>query len=378
MLDFDSFEVLTFDCYGTLIDWETGILDALKPSFHRAGMQLDGEAVLEAYGALEAEMEAGEFRPYKEILKAVLERLCEGFGFRAQADEMEAFSQSVKEWPAFADSPRALSTLKSKYKLAILSNIDRDLFEHSALKLGVEFDYVFTAEDIGSYKPSTKNFEYAMKSLPFAPDKILHVAQSLYHDIGPAGCLGLKTVWINRRQGRAGAGATPPSDSVPDAEYEDLDSFSADACAQMKRTSISTGNKALDDFYNVPVNKLFSYKLVSRSSEETVLSMEAREEFLQEEGLVQGGILSAIADTAAVYTFYPDLAPGQTMTSIEFKVNFLRPAAPGRGPLTARAKVVQRGKKVGICDVEVLQSEAVVLKGLFTYMFYEREGGGSG
>jgi uncharacterized protein (TIGR00369 family) len=131
-------------------------------------------------------------------------------------------------------------------------------------------------------------------------------------------------------------------------------------------------SKALKEFSNVPVNKLFRYTLVSRSSEETVISMEIREGFLQEEGLVQGGILSAIADTAAVYTFYPDLPTNMTMTSIEFKVNFLRPAVPGAGALVAKAKVVQRGRKVGLCDVEVFQSEAVVLKGLFTYMFYER------
>lgn len=136
---------------------------------------------------------------------------------------------------------------------------------------------------------------------------------------------------------------------------------------------MDSDRKAIEKFYNVPVNKFFRYELISRTQNEAVLSMEARGEFLQEEGLVQGGILSAIADTAAVYTFFPDLASNETMTSIEFKVNFLRPAAPGLGPLVARARVVQRGKKVGICDVEVSQSEKPVLKGLFTYLFYERE-----
>jgi uncharacterized protein (TIGR00369 family) len=135
---------------------------------------------------------------------------------------------------------------------------------------------------------------------------------------------------------------------------------------------MDSASMALRAFPNVPVNKFFRYTLVSRSSEETVIQMEVREGFLQEEGLVQGGILSAIADTAAVYTFYPDLQADVKMTSIEFKVNFLRPALPGAGPLVAKAKVVQRGRKVGLCDVEVSQSEAVVLKGLFTYMFYER------
>ena len=136
---------------------------------------------------------------------------------------------------------------------------------------------------------------------------------------------------------------------------------------------MASDNIAITRFLDVPVNKFFNYTLVSRSSEDAVVSMEVRDEFLQEEGVVQGGILSAIADTAAVYTFYPDLDENETMTSIEFKVNFLRPALPGRGPLVAKASVVQRGKKVGICDVEVSQSEALVLKGLFTYMFYERK-----
>lgn len=126
-----------------------------------------------------------------------------------------------------------------------------------------------------------------------------------------------------------------------------------------------------DKFYDVPVNKFFNYSLISRSNEEAVISMEARPEFLQEEGLVQGGILSAIADTAAVYIFYPDLHDDETMTSIEFKVNFLKPGTPGRGPLVAKARLVQRGRKVGVCDVEVSQSEELILKGLFTYMFYE-------
>lgn len=125
-------------------------------------------------------------------------------------------------------------------------------------------------------------------------------------------------------------------------------------------------------FQEVPINKFLRYKLVSHGAGEAVVSMEARPEFLQEEGLVQGGILSAIADTAAVYTFLPDLDEAQNMTSIEFKVNFLKPAVPGRGPIVARAKVVQRGRKVGVCDVEVSQGESLVLKGLFTYMFYLR------
>jgi len=141
---------------------------------------------------------------------------------------------------------------------------------------------------------------------------------------------------------------------------------------------MASDHKAIAQFLDVRVNKFFNYKLISRSSKEAVVSMEVREGFLQEEGVVQGGILSAIADTAAVYTFYPDLDETEIMTSIEFKVNFPRPALPGLGPLVAKASVVQRGKKIGICDVGVTQSKALVLKGLFTYMFYERKRRNSG
>jgi len=232
MLNFDDFEVLTFDCYGTLIDWETGILEALRPAFERAGVIFDAESVLEAYGALETGIEAGGYRPYKDVLRVVYAGLGERFGFAPADDEILDFSTSVGNWPAFQDSPEALATLQDKFKLGILSNIDGDLFAHSAQKLQTDFDYVFTAEDIGSYKPSPGNFEYALERLPVAPDRVLHVAQSLYHDIGPARRLGLSTVWINRRRGAKGAGATPRADARAHAEYPDLRSFADAACGQ--------------------------------------------------------------------------------------------------------------------------------------------------
>jgi uncharacterized protein (TIGR00369 family) len=142
------------------------------------------------------------------------------------------------------------------------------------------------------------------------------------------------------------------------------------ACSPEATGAVS--EELLLSFYDVPINKFLHYELVSRTPGETVISMDVRPEFLQEEGLVQGGILSAIADTAAVYTFLPDLDESQNMTSIEFKVNFLKPASPGSGPIIARARVVQRGRKVGVCEVEVSQGDSRVLKGLFTYLFYPR------
>jgi 2-haloacid dehalogenase len=232
MIDFDKFDVLTFDCYGTLIDWESGILSALEPSFKRAGVARSDNVILEAYAALEAEAEAGEYLPYKEVLKTVLSGLGAQFGFSPPKGDLERFSTCVSEWPAFPDSADALTVLKGKYRLAVLSNIDLDLFASSARRLEVEFDYLFTAQEIGSYKPDKRNFEYALERLPFDRPRILHVAQSLFHDIGPARGCGLSTVWINRRHGKTGAGATPVADATPDAEFPDLRSFAEAACGR--------------------------------------------------------------------------------------------------------------------------------------------------
>jgi 2-haloacid dehalogenase len=230
MLDFDNFDVITFDCYGTLIDWETGILGALSPCFESAGVVEGDDSILEAYAALEAETEAGPYLPYREVLRTVLSGLGARFGFSPSKEELDRFSTCVSEWPAFQDSPDALADLKDKYKLAILSNIDVDLFASSASRLKVDFDYVFTAQEIGSYKPNPRNFQYALERLPFDRPRILHVAQSLFHDIGPARGLGLTTVWINRRHGMKGAGATPVAHAVPHAEFPDMKSFVAAAC----------------------------------------------------------------------------------------------------------------------------------------------------
>ncbi len=230
MLDYDLFEVITFDCYGTLIDWESGILSALGPVLERAGLCVEGERLLEAYGGAEARVERGRFRPYKEVLAEVLKAIGREFGFTPTDRELEIFWGSVGRWPPFPDSVEALRLLKGKYRLAILSNVDNDLFEGSRAKLEVEFDFVFTAQDIGSYKPDRRNFEYALEHLSASCERVLHVAQSLFHDIGPAADMGLRTVWINRRGGRPGSGATPPSAAMPDAEFPDLMSFAEAAC----------------------------------------------------------------------------------------------------------------------------------------------------
>ncbi|MFQ5652484.1 MAG: haloacid dehalogenase type II [bacterium] len=226
-LRFDDFDILMFDCYGTLIDWESGLLFALKPVLSKHGVQVADGPLLEAYAELETRYEAGPYQPYKSVLRCVLSGLGSQFGFTPSEEELALFSHSVRNWPPFDDSAAALQVLESRYKLVVLSNIDDDLFSHSANHLQVEFDRVFTAQQIGSYKPSFRNFEYALERLDTPPKRILHIAQSLFHDIKPAQALGLSTVWVNRRQGREGFGATPPADTEPDYEVPDLRSLEA-------------------------------------------------------------------------------------------------------------------------------------------------------
>lgn len=222
MLRFDDFDVLTFDCYGTLIDWEAGIWEALRPVFAAHRIDVIPDRALELYGQLESAAERTAYREYKAILRVVLEGLGAQLGFVPTAKELEQFSTSVKDWPAFPDSAAALQALHTKYRLAIVSNIDDDLFAHSAQRLQVRFDWIITAQQAKSYKPSLNNFRLAFDRIGVPQNRILHVAQSLFHDIAPANALGLSTVWVNRRHEKEGSGATPLADAHPDLEVPDL------------------------------------------------------------------------------------------------------------------------------------------------------------
>lgn len=224
-MDFDHFECLSFDCYGTLIDWETGIWSALRPILEAHDVEVSRDDLLTLYAKAETEIEAGPYRLYREVLKGVLSKMAGQLGFEPSQGELESFSLSVMNWPAFPDSPQSLRALAIPYRLIILSNIDDDLFGFSQKLLGVEFDHVFTAQQIGSYKPSPRNFEYLIQQAGVAQHKILHVAQSLFHDIAPAKDMGLPTVWVNRRQGLPGSGATPPAEATPDWTVPDLRSL---------------------------------------------------------------------------------------------------------------------------------------------------------
>ena len=209
-----DFDALTFDCYGTLIDWETGILDALAPWLERHGVAGDAGAVLEAFARCESKQQADTpDMVYPEVLARVHTALAGDWGIPSSDAEAHAFGASVGDWPAFADAPQALRALKEHFKLVILSNVDRASFRASNDKLGVDFDAVFTAQDIGSYKPDPRNFAALVDGLArrgIAAKRILHTAQSLFHDHVPARAAGLATAWIDRRHDQAGSGATMP------------------------------------------------------------------------------------------------------------------------------------------------------------------------
>jgi 2-haloacid dehalogenase len=229
-LDYGRFDALTFDCYGTLIDWEAGLLAAFRPILAARGLHV-GDDVLERYARHEASAEAGPYLRYRDVLAAGLRGVAGELGIQPTAEEIEAFSGSVADWPAFPDSPAALARLHTRYRLGVITNCDDDLFAASASRLGTEFDWVVTAQQVGSYKPHEANFLTAFARLGLPRERILHVAQSLFHDHAPAKRLGLSTVWIDRRHDRPGAGATPPASATPDAVYPDLASFAAAATA---------------------------------------------------------------------------------------------------------------------------------------------------
>lgn len=225
MFNFDDFAVLTFDCYGTLIDWETGIWEALQPILANHSVAISQDDGLELFGELESEVERGDYLEYKIVLRTVLEGFGSRLGFMPTQPELDGFSASVKDWPAFPDSARALKALSKKYKLAIVSNVDDDLFAYSARKLDAPFEWVITAQQVKSYKPAPAHFHEAFKRIGLPRTKILHVAQSLFHDIATAKSLDLSTVWVNRRHGKTGTGATPPAEATPDVEVASMESL---------------------------------------------------------------------------------------------------------------------------------------------------------
>ncbi len=229
MLDFSRFQVLTFDCYGTLIDWETGIFAALRPILAAHKKQLSDSELLEMYGELEAAAEGGDFRPYREVLKSVVRGLGQRLDFTPTEYEVRSLPESVAEWGPFSDTVAALRKLHARYKLAVISNIDDDLFVASARKLQVTFDSVTTARQARCYKPNVKIFNMALERIGVPREQVLHAGQSIYHDVIPAKSLGLATVWVNRPSPRPGSGAAKAAAGQPDLEVGNLATLAAKA-----------------------------------------------------------------------------------------------------------------------------------------------------
>jgi 2-haloacid dehalogenase len=222
MLNFMDFRVLSFDCYGTLIDWESGILGAMRPILAAHHKSLPDSALLELYGELEAQAEEGEFRRYREVLQAVVRAFGERLGFTPAGAEISSLPDSLAGWRPFPDTVAALRQLKSRYQLAIISNVDDDLFAPTGAKLEVKFDHIITAQQARAYKPSPSIFKLAEKRIGATRSQWLHVAQSVYHDVVPARSLGIANVWVNRRSPRTGAGAAKAASARPDLEVPDL------------------------------------------------------------------------------------------------------------------------------------------------------------
>lgn len=235
-----DFNTLTFDCYGTLIDWESGICTALQPLLANSGNGFARDAALEAFARHESAQEhATPDLIYSDLLAQVHARLAREWGVAADAGADRRFGASIPDWPAFPDSPAALAYLKRHYKLVILSNVDRVSFAGSNRRLGVEFDAIYTAQDIGSYKPDLRNFEYLLARLAergIQPAQILHTAQSLFHDHAPAKKVGLASCWIDRRHAAAGWGATMPPPAGAGYDFR-FTSLAAMADAHRQETS---------------------------------------------------------------------------------------------------------------------------------------------
>lgn len=217
MINFNKYQALTFDCYGTLVDWENGILGAIKPILSAHGVEVDDRKIIKYYSEFEPAIQQDGYIKYREVLKKVVQKFGDRFGFTPTETEINSLPESLQNWQPFPDTIEALQFLKKTYKLVIISNIDDDLFAATAKNLQVEFDEIITAEQAKSYKPSLNNFKLAFSRIGIPQEQILHVAASLYHDIVPARSLGLTTVWVNRN--------AEASNGLPDLEVPDLRSL---------------------------------------------------------------------------------------------------------------------------------------------------------
>jgi 2-haloacid dehalogenase len=227
MLDFTRFEILTFDCYGTLIDWEAGLLSALRRILSAHGKAIDDATLLKLYGDFEQRSEHGVFQSYRDVLESVVRQFAFELHFTPTAGVVRSLPDSLSAWMPWPDTVAALRQLRSRFRLAILSNVDDDLFALTRPKLEIEFDDVITAQQAQAYKPSLKLFELALSRIQTPAHRVLHVGQSIYHDVVPAQALGLATVWVNRPSARPGIGAVKAAEAKPDLTVTSLAELAA-------------------------------------------------------------------------------------------------------------------------------------------------------
>ena len=222
MLDFERFQWLSFDCYGTLIDWETGISDAVADSLAAHDISMSRSEILALFAEVEPQIQqGGRYLEYRRVLRRVVAMMGIKLDVQFSESQMNCLVDTIGSWPIFPDTRDALRAMKRRYNLAIISNVDDDLFAPSADALGVQLDVVVTAQQCRSYKPDHKNFQTALERMDVEKDRWLHIGESLYHDIAPANELGIASVWVNRGHGAEG-GATRPTDAKPDLEVHDL------------------------------------------------------------------------------------------------------------------------------------------------------------
>jgi 2-haloacid dehalogenase len=217
-LDAASYDALTFDCYGTLVDWAAGLASALQPVLRAHDVEVDDDALFRLYGRFEQDVESGPYVAYREVLRRTTRRIGTHFGFTPTNAELERVADSVGRWPAFGDTNDALGRLGGHFRLAVVSNVDDALFRETARQFPVSFDEVITAEQVGAYKPALAPFETAFTRLGVPPNRLLHVAQSVYHDVTPAGRMGLSCAWVQRYGTRFDPPTpqTEPVATVPD------------------------------------------------------------------------------------------------------------------------------------------------------------------
>jgi len=217
--------LISFDCYGTLIDWESGISDTLLPLLQAGNPSVSRESLLKAYGEVEPRIQRGGYLAYSEVLREATRRLAARFAVKLAAGEENRLVESLPDWPAFPDTAAALRALSARFRLAILSNIDDLLLARSLQHLDVQFDWLITAEQVKAYKPAPAHFHELLRRAGVSAHACLHAAQSRYHDIRPARALGFQTAWINRHADGRGGDATLPAEARADVELPDLASL---------------------------------------------------------------------------------------------------------------------------------------------------------